>query len=460
MSTQFDAIVIGTGQAGPSLAARMAAEGMKTAIIEKGRFGGTCVNNGCTPTKTLVASAKVAYQIQRAEDYGIMVDGSVKVDMKKVKARKDRLVQQSNQGVENWMKNTENLEVFEGHARFTGPGAVEVNNQVLTSDKIFINVGGRAFIPPGFENVDYLTNESIMDIDFVPEHLIIVGGSYIGLEFGQMYRRFGSQVTIVEMSDRLLTREDPEVSEEIKRILELEGINIRLNAKCLEGHQHGETVTVQVDCDEGDKQISGSHLLIATGRTPNTGDLGLEKAGIETDHRGYIKVDEQLQSNVPRVWALGDVNGKGAFTHTAYNDFEIVAANLLDNDQRKVSDRITVYALYTDPALARIGMNLTQAKQSGRNVLVGFRKMDRIARAKEKGETHGFMQILIDADSELILGATILGIEGDEIIHSLLDIMYAGQSYKVIQKAVHIHPTVSELIPTILGELKPLEITD
>ena len=456
MSTQFDAIVIGTGQAGPSLAARMANAGMKTAIIEKGAFGGTCVNNGCTPTKTLVASAKVAYQVQRAQDYGIIIEGGIQTDMKKVKARKDRLVQESSQGVEDWLKSTNNLSVFEGHARFTAPDSIMVNDQHLTSDKIFINVGGKAFIPPGFENVEYLTNESIMNVDFVPEHLIIVGGSYIGLEFGQMYRRFGSKVTIIEMSDRLISKEDPEVSKEIKDILELEEIDIRLNATCLEGHQDGDIIKVKVDCDTGEEQITGSHLLLATGRTPNTEDLGLENTGVETDQRGFIKVDDQLRTTQAGVWALGDVNGEGAFTHTAYNDFEIVAANLLEHGHRKVSDRIPAYALYTDPPLARIGMNLTQVKETGKKVLIGSRTMDRIARAKEKGETQGSMQILIDADSELILGATILGIEGDEIIHSLLDIMYAGQSYKVIQNAVHIHPTVSELIPTVLGDLKPL----
>lgn len=453
---KFDAIVIGTGQAGPSLAARLAGAGMKTAIIEKGKFGGTCVNSGCTPTKTLVASARVAHLINRSDDFGIHVKGSVSVDMKKVKARKDQLVTNSNKGLESWLQNTGNLTVFKGHGKFTGPKTIEVNHQELTAEKIFINVGGSAFIPPGFENVDYLTNESIMDVDFVPEHLIVVGGSYIGLEFGQMYRRFGSRVTIIEMGDRLVTREDPEVSEEIQRILELEGIDIRLNATCLKGQKSGDDILVDVDCEVGDKQVSGSHLLLATGRTPNTGGLGLDLAGISTNHHGFIQVNDQLQTNVDGIWALGDVNGQGAFTHTAYNDFEIVAENLLDGASRKISDRIPAYALYTDPALARIGMNETQARDSGKNVLVGTRAMKRIARAKEKGETHGFLKILIDADTDLILGATILGIEGDEIIHSLLDMMYAKQPYTVIKRAVHIHPTVSELIPTTLGELKPL----
>ncbi len=453
---EFDAIIIGTGQAGPSLAAQLAASGLKTAIVEKGKFGGTCVNTGCTPTKTLVASARVAHLAKKAADFGVQINGFIQVDMKKVKKRKDQLVRQSNEGLEQWLKNTENLSVFEGMARFTSPKTVEVNQVGLTADKIFINVGGSAFIPKGFENVDYLTNESMMEVDFVPEHLVIVGGSYIGLEFGQMYRRFGSKVTIVEKADRLLSREDPDVSEEILRILELEGIQVRLNAECLKGSKDGNGILVEVDCKTGDRQVKGSHLLIATGRKPNTTDLGLETTGIFIDERGFIEVDDQLRTNIDGVWALGDVNGRGAFTHTAYNDFEIVAANLMDNDPRKVSDRILAYALYTDPPLARIGMSETQAMSSEKNVLMATRSMKRIARAKEKGETHGFIKILVDADSELILGATIVGIGGDEIIHSLLDIMYARKSYRTIQRAVHIHPTVSELIPTTLGDLKPI----
>ena len=455
-SAAFDAIVIGTGQAGPSLAARLADSGMKTAIIEKDKFGGTCVNTGCTPTKTLVASARVAHLIKRCSDFGIDIDGTVKLDMKKVKARKDTLVQQSSQGVEHWLKSTENLTVVEGYARFTGPNTIQVNQQRLHANRIFINVGGRAFVPPGFEGVDYLTHETIMEVNFVPEHLVVVGGSYIGLEFGQMYRRFGSEVTIIEMSDRLLTREDPDVSQEIQKFLEQEGINFRLNAKCLSGKKIDNGIMVNLDCETGDKQVTGSHLLIATGRRPNTDDLGLENTGVGLDQRGYIQVNDYLETSKPGIYALGDVNGRGAFTHTAYNDFEIVAENLLDGSNRKVRDRILAYALYTDPALARIGITETQARESGKPILMASRSMSRIARAKEKGETYGFIKILVDASSRQILGATILGIEGDEIIHSLLDIMYAKQPYTVIKNAVHIHPTVSELIPTVLGDLKPL----
>ncbi len=454
--TTYDAIIIGTGQAGPSIAARFAAEGKKTAVIERKLFGGTCVNNGCTPTKALVASARNAFMARRSADFGVNITGDISVDMKVVKARKDKIVAQSNTGVENWMKNTKNLTTYEGHARFEGPNIVRVGDELLEAENIFINVGGRAFVPDGFEGVNYLTNSTIMDVDFVPRHLIVVGGSYIGLEFGQMYRRFGSEVTIIERSTKLIGREDDDVSEEVKKILTDEGINIRFEASCIGAKMDGDEVIVNVDCEKGDTDVRGSHVLLAVGRKPNTHDLGLEQAGIKTNDRGFIEVDDQLRTNVPGVWALGDCNGKGAFTHTSYNDFEIAAANIFDNDPRKVSDRISCYGLFIDPALGRIGMTEEQARKSGKNVLVGKREMRRISRAKEKGEIYGFMKILIDADTKKILGAAILGIEGDEIVHSLLDIMYADAPYTVIQRAVHIHPTVSELIPTTLADLKPL----
>ncbi len=453
---KYQAIVIGTGQAGPSLAARLASSGLKTAIIEKGAFGGTCVNNGCTPTKTLVASAKAAFVARRAQDFGIMIEGDIHVDMKKVKARKDVLVNQSNQGLEKWLGGTANLTVYQGHARFTDTHAIEVGDQQLIGEKIFVNVGGRPFIPPGFEDVEYYTNVEMMDIDFVPSHLIVVGGSYIGLEFAQMYRRFGSKVTLIERGDRLISREDPDVSAEVLSMLEDEGIEFRFNATCLGGSGSVGNIEVDVDCQKGAPVVQGTHLLLATGRQPNTDDLGIKHAGIETDARGYLVVNDHCQTNVEGIWALGDCNGKGAFTHTAYNDFEIVAANILDNDPRKISDRILCYGLYTDPALARVGMTETEVRAAGINALVASRPMKRIARAKEKGETYGFMKFLVDAESKKFLGATILGIEGDEVIHGILDMMYADAPYTVIQRAVHIHPTVSELIPTALADLKPL----
>lgn len=458
MAKKYDAIVIGTGQAGPSLAARLAAAGMRVAVIERKRFGGTCVNNGCIPTKTLVASARAAQVAKRAADFGVMIDGQIHVDMKRVKARKDGVVERSHKGVEDWLKGLENGTVYAGHARFEGPHTVKVGDESLEADKIFINVGARATIPPmpGLDKIDYLTNSSMMEVDFLPEHLVIIGGSYIGLEFGQMYRRFGSEVTIIDRNSRLIDREDEDVTNTIKEIMESEGVEIRLNAECMSVERRGDRVAVKLDCASGEKEVIGSHLLLAVGRTPNTDDLGLDSAGIAVDEKGYIKVDDQLRTSVPGVWALGDCNGKGAFTHTSYNDYEIVAANLLDNDPRRVSDRILAYALYTDPPLGRAGMTETQARNSGRRVLIGKRPMTKVGRAVEKGETQGFMKILVDAGTGEILGAAILGIEGDEVIHSILDVMYTKKPYTVIQRAMHIHPTVSELIPTMLGELKPL----
>jgi len=459
MTSKYDAIIVGTGQSGPSLTGRLAGAGMKVAIIERKLFGGTCVNTGCIPTKTLVASARAAYMARRGADLGVMIDGPIAVDMKKVKARKDSVVRLSNEGVENWLKNMDNCTVYEGHARFEGPHAVSIGSERLEADKIFINVGARALVPswPGMESVDHLTNSRMMEVDFLPKHLVIIGGSYVGLEFGQMYRRFGSEVTIVQRGPRLIRREDEDVSEAVTEILKNEGVNVRLNADCISAERHGDKVVVKLDCKSGAREVTGSHLLLAVGRMPNTDDLGLDKAGIEVDERGYITVDDQLRTNVPGVFALGDCNGKGAFTHTSYNDYEIVAANLLDNDSRRVSDRILAYCLYIDPPLGRAGMTERQVQKSGRNALMGKRPMTQVGRAVEKNETQGFMKILVDAETKEILGATILGVGGDEVIHSILDVMYAKAPYTVIQRAMHIHPTVSELIPTMLGELKPME---
>lgn len=458
MTIRFDAIVIGTGQAGPALAARLSEAGMKVAVVERKQFGGTCVNNGCIPTKTLVASAYAAHMARRAGEYGVAIGGQITVDMKRVKARKDEISGRSNKGVEEWMRGLKNTVVYLGHARFESARMVRVDDEILEADKIFINVGGRALVPPmpGLDQVPYLTNSSIMDVDYLPEHLIVIGGSYIGLEFGQMYRRFGSNVTIVEKSPRLIAREDEDISNAIEEILEREGIQLRLNAECISARKEGNRVAVGLDCAEASRQVIGSHLLLAVGRVPNTGDLGLDKAGVETDKSGYIKVDDQLRTSVPGIWALGDCNGKGAFTHTSYNDYEIVAANLLDNDPRKVSDRIMTYALFIDPPLGRAGMTEAQVKASGRKAWVATRPMSRVARAVEKGETQGFMKVVVDAENKAILGAAILGVTGDEVIHTLLDVMYAKAPYTTVSRAMHIHPTVSELLPTLLQGLRPL----
>ena len=462
MTTRYDAIIIGAGQAGPSLAVRLAGARMKVAIIERKRFGGTCVNTGCIPTKTLVASARAAHTARRAAEYGVTIESSIAVNMKKVKERKDAVVRRSNEGVEKWLNGTENLMIYEGHARFEDAYRVRVGDELLEANKIFINVGGRASTPSlsGLDQVGYFNNSTMMEVDFLPEHLIVIGGSYVGLEFAQMYRRFGSEVTVVEKGPRLIRREDEDVFEAIKTILENEGINIRLSAECVALEKHGDKIAVNVNCSSGDKRIIGSHVLLAVGRVPNTDDLGVENAGIVVDQRGYIQVDDQLRTNVPGIYALGDCNGRGAFTHTSYNDYEIVAANLLDRDPRRVSDRITAYALYIDPPPGRAGMTETEARKSGRKVLIGKRPMTRVGRAVEKGEALGFMKILVDAETNEILGASLLGVECDEVIHSILDVMYVKAPYTVIQRAMHIHPTVTELIPTMLGELKPLEAVD
>ena len=458
MTEQYDAIVIGTGQAGPALAVRLAKAGKKTAIIERKLFGGTCVNVGCVPSKTLIASARAAHVARHGADYGVMIDGQVRVDMARVKARKDAVVKQSNEGVTALLKDTAGLTVIEGHARFVGDHTLVVNGLTLEASQIFINVGARATVPeiPGLVDSPYLTSSSIMDLDTLPAHLLIIGGSYIGLEFAQMYRRFGSQVSVVEAGPRLIGREDESVSTAVQHILENEGIAVHLNAKNICVANTADAITLDADSHGAAIALSGSHLLVAVGRMPNTDDLGLQQTGIAVDARGYITVDDQLATSVAGVYALGDANGRGAFTHTSYNDYEIVAANLLDHDARRLSDRITAYALYIDPPLARVGMTEHEAKASGKKLLVGKMLMTKVGRARERGETQGFLQVLVDADTQRILGASLLGIEADEVVHTLLDVMYADAPYTVITRAMHIHPTVSELLPTLLGDLKPL----
>jgi pyruvate/2-oxoglutarate dehydrogenase complex dihydrolipoamide dehydrogenase (E3) component len=454
--TAYDAIIIGTGQAGPPLARRLAGSGMKVAIIERGRFGGTCVNTGCTPTKTLAASAYAVHLARRGADYGFTA-GDVKVDMKRVKVRKDDVVRLSNRGVERSLKSLENGQVYEGHARFVSPREVQVGTEILTADRIFINVGARAAVPaiPGLDEVDYLTNSSMMDVDFLPDHLLVLGGGFIGLEFGQIYRRFGSAVTVIGTSPRLVPHEDEDVSEAIAGFLKKEGVSVRLNAKCLRVRKEGGDIVMTVDCG-GISEIRGSHLLVATGRRPNTDDLGLENTDVKQDSRGYIIVDDELRTNAAGIWALGDCNGRGAFTHTSWNDYEIVAANLLDGEHRRVSDRIPAYALYTDPPLGRVGMTAADAQTSGRRALIGKIAMEDVSRAFEKGETEGFMKILVDADTKEILGAAFLGVSGDEVVHCVLDVMYAKAPFTVLKRAMHIHPTVAEFLPVILDDLAPL----
>ncbi|BBZ13506.1 FAD-containing oxidoreductase [Mycobacterium branderi] len=456
MTTHFDAIIVGAGQAGPPLAGRLTAAGQRVAVVERKLIGGTCVNTGCIPTKTLVASAHAAHLARRGADYGVGT-GSISVDMAKVKARKDDIMLKDRKGVEDWLAGMQGCTVVRGHACFTDPHTLRVGDQLLHADRIFLNLGGRAVVPDiaGLSDVDFLTNTSILDLDVLPDHLVIIGGSYIALEFAQMYRRFGAAVTVVEKGPRLASREDDDVSAAIRTILENEGIDVVVNADGIRITKQGNGFDVTPR--NGAKPIAGSHLLVAVGRRPNTDDIGLEHAGVQTDARGYITVDDGLKTNVDHIWAMGDCNGKGAFTHTSYNDFEIVAANLLDGDPRRVSDRIATYALYIDPPLGRAGMTVEQVRASGRPALLGQRPMTRVGRAVEKGETQGFMKVVVDADTKQILGAAILGVGGDEIIHAILDVMSARAPYTTLSRTMHIHPTVSELIPTMLQEMSPLQ---
>ncbi len=453
----FDAIVVGAGQAGPALAGRLTASGMAVALVERGRIGGTCVNTGCTPTKALVASAYAAHLARRAADYGIGT-GTVTVDFPAVIARAQRIAATSRENNEAWLAGMAGLTLIRGHARFSGPHTLVVDGEAITAPRIFLDVGGRPSRPsmPGSDQVTLLTNAEMLTLDVLPDHLVVVGGSYIGLEFAQMFRRFGSRVTIVERAAHLVAREDVAISVAIRAMLEAEGIVVRTDACCIGFAASGDRVAVSVDCAEGEPKVIGSHVLLAVGRTPNTDDLGLDAAGVQVDARGYIQVDEQLSTTAPGIWALGDCNGRGAFTHTAWNDYEIVAANLLDGDDRRVGQRVAGYALYTDPPLGRVGMTEAQARKAGHAVLVSSRPMTRVSRAIEKGETTGLMTVVADADTRRILGAAILGTGGDEAIHGILDMMNADQPLDTLRWAVPIHPTVSELIPTLLVDLKPV----
>jgi pyruvate/2-oxoglutarate dehydrogenase complex dihydrolipoamide dehydrogenase (E3) component len=457
MGRRFDAVVVGAGQAGPSLAARLGQSGRKVALVERKDLGGTCVNTGCIPTKTMVASAYVAHMSRRAADYGVQ-RGDVSVSMEQVWKRTRGISDRSRGNVEKWVADMSNVTLLRGHAAFESPHSLRVDDERVEADEIFLNVGGRAVAPefPGADTVPYFTNVGIMGLRELPRHLVIVGGSYIGLEFGQMFRRFGAEVTIVERSERLLPHEDPDISAAVVDILQREGIELRLAADCIELRGEAGDVGVIAECKDPRREVRGSHLLLAVGRRPNTDALGLDKAGVATDAKGYITVDDQCRTNVDGIWAMGDCNGKGAFTHTAYNDYEIVAANLLDNEPRRISDRIPCYALFIDPPLARVGLTEAQALRAGHDVRVGVRPMLRVGRAIERGETLGFMKVIVDGASERLLGAAILGVSGDEAIHCLLDVMYAKAPYRTVAHAVHIHPTIAELLPTTLQSLAPV----
>lgn len=457
MAREFDAIIIGAGQAGPPLAGRLTQAGWSVALIERKLIGGTCVNVGCTPTKAMVASAHAAHIGRRSADFGVST-GNISVDMKKVKARKDAIVAKSRTGLEEWLSGMERCTVFHGAARFLSAQEVQVGEETLHAPHIFLNVGARPVVPdmPGVDSVPFLTSTTVLDLDEVPKHLIIVGAGYVGLEFAQMFRRFGAAVTVIDKKKHSGAHDDEDIAQAVREILEKEGVQTRMSSTCTHLKKQGEQVAVELDCEDGANEVLGSHILLATGRRPNTDDLNLAAAGVKVDERGFVVTDEQLRTNVESIWAMGDCNGRGAFTHTSYNDFEIVAANLLDNDPRKVSDRIPVHALYIDPPLAQIGQTETQVRESGRKALIGIRPMTRVSRAVEKGESQGFMKVLVDAETEEILGASILGVGGDEAIHCIITAMMAKQPASLLRRSVHIHPTVAELIPTVFGELKPL----
>ena len=455
--SDLDAIVIGAGQSGPPLAVRLAQAGQRVALIEKSVMGGTCVNNGCIPTKTLVASARAAWVARNASAWGVQIEGAVKVDMRAVKARKDTIVNESRTSLRQWVDGTEGLELITGEARFESAHSVSVAGRELRAARFFIDCGGRPLVPelPGLAGVPYLTNESMMELDVLPEHLIIIGGSYVGLEFAHMYRRFGSRVSVIERGGVLIGREDEEVSKGVAALLRDEGIELHVNSEV--SAVKGSAGAIEVELKGGTK-LRGSHLLLAIGRVPNTDALNLQAAGVKVNPRGYIEVDSQLRStSAPHIWALGDVNGRGQFTHTSYNDFEIVAANLLDNEPRRVEDRILIYGLFTDPPLGRVGLTERELRERGRPYLRGVRPMSRVGRARERGETRGFIKLLADPETKQFLGAAIFGVEGDEAVHCIADLMYARAPYTVLTHAVHIHPTVSELLPTVAGSLELIE---
>jgi pyruvate/2-oxoglutarate dehydrogenase complex dihydrolipoamide dehydrogenase (E3) component len=458
-NSHYDAIIVGAGQSGPALARRLAASGQQVAIVERKHFGGTCVNTGCTPTKALVASAYAAHLARRAKDYGVTIGGPVGVDMKAVKARKEAIIEASRSGVERSLRKLPGCTVYQGHARFVADKTLAVDGVRLTADRIFLNVGGRALIPrlAGLDQVPYQTNTSVLELDSVPQHLVVLGGSYVGLEFAQIFRRFGSEVSVIELAPRVIPREDDDISRAVAEILDDEGVSLYLDSKVIAVEKQGNYIAVKMASAGSTSQLLASHLLVAVGRRPNTDDLGLETTGIAVDQRGYVQVDDQLRTSVADIWALGDCNGRGAFTHTSYDDFQIVAANILDGERRSVRDRIAAYALYTDPPLGRAGLTEAEVRQSGRPALIAKLAMEDVSRAYEKGETKGFMKIIVDRDSQQILGAALLGVTADEVVHSILDLMYARAPYTVLQRAMHIHPTVSEFLPTMMEDLKPLQ---
>jgi len=454
---KYDAIVIGSGQAGIPLSLRLADIGWQVALIEKSFVGGTCINNGCTPTKTMVHRAQVAYYARNAKRWGVRAT-NVSADMQAIVDQKTKVVHSFRGGQEKQIKQCPNLHFYSGQARFVGVHHIQVGETLLESEKIFINTGGRARDPhiPGLARVPYLTNETIIDLTAVPEHLIILGGGYIGLEFAQMFARFGSSVTVIHNSDQILSREDPEVAAELQKALEEEDITFLLNARATRVEQDGGAIVVSVDRPSTPAVASGSHLLVAVGRRPNTDDLGLEKAGVERASFGFIKVNSRLETNVPGIWALGDVKGGPAFTHISYNDFQIVDANLTQGKSLTTENRIVPYSVFTDPQLGRVGMTEKEARAKGYQLKIGKVQMTHVARAIERDETAGLMKIIVDATNDRILGAATLAVEGGEIIHVLYTLMLGNLPYTLLKGAVFIHPTLTEGFFALMENVKPV----
>ena len=455
---KYDAVVIGSGQGGNPLALRLADQGWTVALIEKEHLGGTCINTGCTPTKTMVARAQVAHYARNAARWGVRT-GEVSVDLPAIVAQKDRVVQSFRSGQQTKVDSRKSLHLYRGQARFVGPLAVTVEDRVLESERIFINTGTRPAIPrlEGLDRVDYLTNASLMELQDLPEHLQVLGAGYIGLEFGQMFRRFGSRVTIIHSHDQILPREDADVAGELHKVLESEGVNFVLKARTTRVQKTNGQIVLTLDGSSGQTTLSGSHLLVAVGREPNTGDLGLEKAGVETDGRGYIKVNGRLETNVPGIWALGDVKGGPAFTHISYNDYQIICGNLLENKSLSIDNRIVPYSVFTDPQLGRVGMTEKEARLSGCALKIGKIPMSWVARAIERDETAGLMKLIVDARDDRLLGAAILASEGGELVQMLGTLMLASLPYTLLKGAVYIHPTLSEGFFTLMEQVKPAD---
>jgi pyruvate/2-oxoglutarate dehydrogenase complex dihydrolipoamide dehydrogenase (E3) component len=454
---KYDAIIVGSGQAGNPLAYRLADLGWSVALIEKKNLGGTCINVGCTPTKTMVHRAQVAHYARNAARWGVNAS-NVSVDLSKIVAQKDEIVLSFRGGLQKQVDKRVNLRLYRGHARFVGPHQLKAGDDLLESEKIFIDTGGRPSIPaiPGLDSVPYLTNENAMQLTSVPKHLLILGGGYIGLEFGQMFHRFGSRVTILHTGKQFVSREDPEIAAELQKALEAEGIQFLLNARTTRVESRSGAVTLSFEPPAGASNVTGSHLLVATGRSPNTDNLGLDKAGIETDKSGFIKVNGRLETNAPGVWALGDCKGGPAFTHLSYNDFQIVYGNLIEGKNLSIENRLVPYCVFTDPQLGGVGMTEKEARAKGYKLKIGRCPMTRVARAIERGETAGLMKLVVDASNDRILGASILASEGGELVQILGTLMLANQPYTLLKGAVYIHPTLAEGFFFLVEDVKPV----